>query len=129
MSTIGYVQFVIWIAIVLAISIFTLDLVCNLSQWAGCYKALYVDNKNVDVGLLNRKGIFLIFPSNQVSLNSGLEASVCMGECKKHRRIYSYEGIGNLLFQGAPRYFINFIILFYLLVAITTYFIIMKVSL
>ena len=61
MSTIGYVQFVIWIAIVLAISIFTLDLVCNLSQWAGCYKALYVDNKNVDIGLLNRKGIFSLF--------------------------------------------------------------------
>ena len=61
MSTIGYVQFIIWIGIVLAISIFTMDLVCNLSQWAGCYKALYVDNKHVDVHLLNRKGKDLIF--------------------------------------------------------------------
>ena len=50
-----------------------------------------------------------------------------MGECNKHKRIYSYEGIGNLLFTGAVKYFINAIILFYLLVAITTYFIIMKV--
>ena len=50
-----------------------------------------------------------------------------MGECKKHKRIYSYEGIGNMLFSGFAKYFINTIILFYLMVAITTYFIIMKV--
>ena len=62
MSTIGYIQFMIWITIVLSISIFTLDLVCNLSQWAGCYKALYVDNKNVDVNLLNRKGKSIVAP-------------------------------------------------------------------
>ena len=65
-SVLGYIQFLFWIALVLIISgtfamsiqsrqrtdpdrlmkcsrtfqVFTMDLVCNLSQWAGCYQAI-----------------------------------------------------------------------------------------
>ena len=57
--------------------------------------------------------------------SDGIE--LCHGECKKHKKIFSYEAIGDLLFGTAMKYFINLIVLFYLMIAITTYFIIIKV--
>jgi amino acid permease len=114
-STLGYIQFCIWIAVVLCISIFTMDLVCGLSQWAGCYKAIHMTHDNMthnkDTGLQMRN------------------KTICPGECTRHKRIYSYEAIGNLLYGGVFSYFINCIILFYLIIAITTYFILIRKNL
>ena len=33
-----------------------MDLVCNLAQWAGCYKAIYIENTEVNQKLLSVSG-------------------------------------------------------------------------
>jgi sodium-coupled neutral amino acid transporter 2 len=58
-----------------------------------------------------------------------MRRTICPGECTRHKRIYSYEAIGNLLYGGFFSYFINCIILFYLIIAITTYFILIRKNL
>jgi hypothetical protein len=93
--------------LVVAISTFTMDLVCSLSKYAGCYKDIQTRENND---------------------NGNITADVCdLSHKCKHGRIFSYEAIGSLLFGGWIKFFINFIILFYLVIAITTYFIIIKV--
>jgi len=85
-----------------------MDLVCALSKYAGCYQDLTEEiddaNGNHDIVICERHV-----------------------ECG-HRRLFSYEKIGELLFGGGVKIFVNIVILFYLLIAITTYFIICKVK-
>ena len=60
-------------------SIFTMDLVCALSKYAGCYEDLADECDN--------------------GINHKIE--VCRrDEVCRHRRIYSYEKIGELLFNN-----------------------------
>ena len=82
-----------------------MDLVCALSKYAGCYQDLVADaNGNHNIAICDRNV-----------------------ECG-HRRLFSYEKIGELLFSGWVKFIVNIVILFYLLIAITTYFIIIKVG-
>jgi len=108
-SVLGTVQFAILLIIVVVMSAFTMDIVCACSKYAGCYEEL---SREAETDDFQQK------------------IQVCRRdeECS-HKRIYSYERIGELLFgkYRAMKYFINFIMLFYLANAMNAYFIIMKV--
>ena len=93
----------------MAISAFTMDLVVALSKYAGCYEELRVEQNRADP-------------------NSNRPIEVCPRNHNcNHKRYYSYEKLADLLYGGWIKLFVNVIILFYLCIAITTYFIIIKV--
>jgi hypothetical protein len=103
-SVLGTINFMVVLSLVVAMSAFTMLLVCDLSKSAGCYQDLAAE-----------KGI------------AG-EIEICRrGEPCNHRRMYSYEKIAELLFSGKIKLLINLVILFYLANALTAYFIILKV--
>ena len=98
------------LGIVVAISAFTMDLVVALSKYAGCYEELRIEQARSDP-------------------NSNKPIEVCARhENCNHKRHYSYEKLADLLYGGWIKIFVNVIILFYLCIAITTYFIIIKVT-
>jgi len=108
-SVLGTVQFVILLTLVVLMSGFTMDLVCALSKYAGCYEELSQETETD-------------------GFNQNIQVCRRDENCG-HKRIYSYEKIGELLFgdHAWAKYFINFIALFYLANGINAYFIIMKV--
>jgi len=102
-SVLGTINFMIVLSLVVAMSAFTMLLVCDLSKFAGCYQDLAAEKGNYDIEVCRR------------------------GEKCTHRRMYSYEKMAELLFSGRIKLVINAVILFYLANALTAYFIILKV--
>jgi len=106
-SVLGSAQFIIWLILVVVVSCFTMDLVLACSKQIGCWEAMQAEKNHNEV---------LIEPRR-----------VCPRTRKcDHTRYFSYETFAEKLFGIYVVYFVNIIMFFYLCIAITTYFIIMK---